>query len=608
MNDGPNLRRGLLGHWPGERSPDGVVSDRSPEANHGNYGVDARWIWFTNPRAVRHVDDRDRTYLCYLGGPSGRDIVAAAYDHDDRSFLTTVLASEFSADDHTNPSIHVREDGHVLVFWAGHNGDALFSAVSSEPESIAAFERPGRIEQESVTYPNPVRAPWSDELYLFYRDRTYTSDATDDKYGYVGDGNVYYRVSTDGGRTWGDQTRIVRPPEGHYSMYFVPAAGEEAIHFFFTDAERGGDAPKWNVMYARFRDGSFAAADGTPIADPDELPLRKDDLEVVYDSTAPGNHSTWIWDAAVDADGHPVAAYATFPSTLAHEYRYARWDGDRWRDFHLADAGRYVARRPIELHYSGGLSLDRDDPSVVYGCVARGDDCVLRRFETDTGGETWAEVPVTRRPNGCDLRPVVPRNASDELPVLWLAGSYEHMDTSQTVLRGLPADHLAGGELEGDGRHGVDLGVDLYDAAAFREGLTVCARVDARTLDERGVVANAGGAVTLGVGLDGPGYGFALEDERGNETVVSYSDAVAGVPRHLAGRWDGAAVEFAVDGQVVADAPFEGPLAFEELASWTLLKGEYLLGGGFDGAATDVRLYRRPLSDDEVAVLADRSE
>ncbi|MFC7238536.1 BNR-4 repeat-containing protein [Saliphagus sp. GCM10025317] len=608
MRDETSLSRGLLGHWSGERSPDGIVRDRSLEGNHGNYGIDARWIWFTNPRAVRHVGDRERTYVCYLGGPTGRDIVAAAYDHETRSFSTTVVDESFSDDDHTNPSLIVRNDGRILLFWAGHNGDALHYAVSCDPESVSAFGPTRQIEQESVTYPNPVRSPDDPEtLYLFYRDRTYTRDVTNDKYGYMGDGNLYYRVSEDDGLTWSDQTRIAVPPEGHYSMYFVPARGDDAIHFFFTDAERGGDAPKWNVMYAQFRNGRFHAADGSQIAGTDDLPMTKSDLEVVYDSTAAGNHYAWVWDSAVDDDGNPVVAYATFPSTLAHEYRYARWDGDQWCDHHLADAGRYIARRPIELHYSGGLSIDRDDPSVVYGCVSRGDQCELRRFETDTGGETWAEMTMTKRPVGCAIRPVVPRNAGEEVPVLWTTGSYKHMDTAQTVLRGLPADQLIGSKLEGDGSHGVDLGFDRYDAATFAGGISVAARIEPRDVTRPQVLANFGGAVTLGVGLTGKSaIEFSLRGPR-KECTVAWTDVAANESHHVAGVWDGRdRLALAVDGEVIDEGRFDGPLEFEtDWASWTLLKGEYLFDHGYDGTATDVRLYNRPLSTAELRALAE---
>jgi hypothetical protein len=63
MTGRETLSVGLLGHWSGGPSPDGIVRDRSPEGNHGNFGLDARWIWFTNPRALRHVGESDRTYL-----------------------------------------------------------------------------------------------------------------------------------------------------------------------------------------------------------------------------------------------------------------------------------------------------------------------------------------------------------------------------------------------------------------------------------------------------------------------------------------------------------------------------------------------------------------
>lgn len=600
MSDDPDLSRGLLGHWK-DVAPGGIVRDRSPEGNHGNYGIDARWIWFTNPRARFHAGEREATYLAYLGGPTGRDIVVGAYDHDREAFETTVLAPEFSADDHTNPSLALGDDSHLLVFWGGHNGDAIHYAVSSDAESVAAFDDPRRLEGESVTYPNPIRSPDGD-LLLFYRDRVYTRDATDDEYGYMGDGNCYLRRSDDRGETWSDPTLLARPPEGHYSLYALPARGPEAIHLFFTDAERGGDAPKWNVMYAKLLDGRLYAADGTLLGDPEEGPLEKDDLEVVYDSYAPENHHAWLWDCAVDREGNPVAAYATFPSTLSHEYRYARWTGEEWRDHRITDAGPYIARRPIELHYSGGLSIDRSDPDVVYGCVARGRSrevgSVLTRFETDSGGETWSSAVVGRERPGWDLRPVVPRNASEEVPVLWLAGSYDHMDTSQTVLRGLPSDHL-GGPLAGDGRHGVDLGLDRYDTRTFGDGITVAASIRPDDLESAGIVASLAGT-TLEVTSDGR-IEFALVGPDGGASV-SWDRASERERHHVAGTWDGADLALRIDGERVAESAFEGPI--EGQGSWTVLKSEYLFARGFDGRVSDLRLYGRALSAAEIRVLA----
>jgi hypothetical protein len=606
MRENSTLTRGLLGHWSGYQSPDGIVRNHSPAGADGNYGIDARWIWFTNPRAVRHVGDRDRTYFCYLGGETGTDIVVASYDHDEAALARTDIESEFSADDHTNPSIHVRDDGSILVFWAGHNGDAIHYARAEQPESIETFVAHGSFTGESVTYPNPVRSPFGDDaIYLFYRDRVYTEDATDDRWGYMGDGSLTVRKSMDGGSMWSEATSLVAPPSGHYSMYFIPAVGPEAIHLFFTDAERGGDAPKWNVMYAKYRDDAFYTAANERIGGADALPLEKDELEVVYDSSATDNSHAWVWDAAVDDDGHPVVTYATFPSTLSHEYRWARHDGDRWHDHHLADAGRYIARRPVELHYSGGLSLDRDEPTVVYGCVSRGDDCVIHRYETETGGRTWSETTVAEHARGVDTRPVVPRNASPDVPVLWLRGSYRDMDSSQTVLRGLPADRQAGDVLQSDRTFGVDLGFDLYDQAAFEDGMSVSAVIQPSDPTSTGIVANFGGGITLGTALDGHD-GVACRLRGPEETGTVATGAVAPGEHHtVTTTWDTDTLTLAVGADTVDETPFNGPVQLDDdWASWTLLKGSYLMHDAFAGEVTDVRLYDRPLSATEIETLA----
>lgn len=179
MREETTLTRGLLGYWSGYQSRDGILRDHSPAGTDGNYGIDARWIWFTNPRAVKHVGDRDRTYFCYLGGETGTDIVVTSYDHDEAALARRTVATEFSGDDHTNPSIHVRDDGHILLFWTGHNDDAIQYAPSARPESIESFGPTESFTGESVTYPNPVRSPFGDDpIYLFYRDRVYNEIKT----------------------------------------------------------------------------------------------------------------------------------------------------------------------------------------------------------------------------------------------------------------------------------------------------------------------------------------------------------------------------------------------------------------------------------------------
>lgn len=603
-----DLEDGLLGYWPVTRSPEGYVRDRSPEGNHGQFGVDARWIWFTNPRAVRHVGDRDCTYVGYLGGPSGTDIQVGAYDHDDGDLTRTTVAEGFSPDDHTNPSLLVADDGTVLVFWTGHNGEAINYARSERPEDVTAFGPTRSLSGESVTYPNPTAAP-DGTLTLLYRDRTVTRDATDNRFDYVGDGHTFFRTSTDGGRTWSDPVRAVTAPEGHYSMYFVHATDDDGgVHLFYTDAERGGDAPKHDVRYCCFRDGSFHRADGAVLADAADLPLEKGDLELVYDSSEPGNHHTWVWDVAVD-DGKPAVVYATFPSTLAHEYRYARWDGERWHDHHLADAGAYIEEGVggVELHYSAGIALDKSDPTVAYGAVNRDDYRALRRFETETGGRTWASHELRRDEAGTSMRPVAPLNASEEAPVLWLSGSYPHMNASQTVLRGLPTDGIREPALSGDGEHGADLGIDPYPDRTFAEGLSVSALLRTRAPETRQTVLRFGAGIRLDVAREASNAVECTLAGEGDETTVSWDGLEAGDSRFVEASWDGEAVTLFVDGEAVDTRPFAGPPRFGRNAGWTLLKGEHMMAHGFRGAVAEIRLYNRATTSAESERLAERA-
>ncbi|WP_306061582.1 BNR-4 repeat-containing protein [Natronococcus wangiae] len=593
------LRDGLLGYWPAVRSHRGTVWDESPRENHGRYGRDARWIWFTNPRAVRYANERDRTYVGYLGGPTGTDIVIGGFDHEPGEFERTTLEPSFSADDHTSPSVLVGQGGRLLVFWSGHNGGAIRYRRSTKPEDLASFGPIRSIEQECVTYPNPIQLEGEPNapIYLFYRDRTVTTDATDDPYGYVGDGHVHYRRSVDGGDSWSEQTRLVTAPEGHYGTYFVHAATDETIHLFFTDAERGGDAPKRHVLYAAFEDGTLFAADGEPIATESELPVTVSDLERVYDSAAPDGEYAWVWDASVDERGEPAVVYATFPSTLAHTYRYARWDAaeGKWRDHYLRDAGRYVEAAGVERHYSAGVALDPDDPTVAYACVSADGYRAVERLETDTGGRSWSVRSVCENPVGTPIRPVVPANAGDDCPALWLEGSYESMHASQTVLRGLPTDAVDG-RIDGDGETGVTLGLDLFGERAVCDGVSASALVRTRDVDRRQTILQFGEGIRLDIARETAGaLELSLADET-STTMASWDGLAAGDERFVEGAWDpdDGAMQLRVDGTTVDEAPFSGPIAFDEPnASWTLGKDAYLLGSGLLGDLREVRLYGR---------------
>ena len=128
-------------------------------------------------------------------------------------------------------------------------------------------------------------------------------------------------------------------------------------------------------------------------------------------------------DVALDAADHPVIVYAVFPTDTDHRYRYARWDGTRWVDRELVRAGRSMSVDPAEPNYSGGISLDHDDPSIVYLSRQVNGVFEVEAWTTPDGGATWSSRPLTAPSTRGNYRPVSPwGQLSDDMDIVWMHG------------------------------------------------------------------------------------------------------------------------------------------------------------------------------------------
>lgn len=171
----------------------------------------------------------------------------------------------------------------------------------------------------------------------------------------------------------------------------------------------------------RFDGRKLRTADGDAVGDEDLTTIW--DAPPVYDSGETGNDA-WIWDCSVTG-GAPELVYSELRSPADHAYRYARWTGKWWRDVSLADAGSHIVAGNDETYYTGGIYLDHERSGVCYFSVGDHADSVLERAETTDGGDTWERTVVANEAVQ-NVRPVVPRNRSDDLSVLWMRGSYTY--------------------------------------------------------------------------------------------------------------------------------------------------------------------------------------
>jgi hypothetical protein len=177
------------------------------------------------------------------------------------------------------------------------------------------------------------------------------------------------------------------------------------------------------------------------------LPITKASISpftasgVIYNGAGTGGRC-WLWDIAVGDDGHPRVLYSRCGDTANHIIHYARWTGSAWADTLIVNSGSHIGSWRAENTnyqddwYSGGACFNHSDLSEVY--ISRevsGPPHEIWRYTTADNGATWAGSAVTEASKRRNFRPIVPRNPSTELKVLWRYGvqpDYEHHLTGVT--------------------------------------------------------------------------------------------------------------------------------------------------------------------------------
>ena len=348
------------------------------------------------------------------------------------------LETEFGPDDHNSPAFYETSDGRYTAFYSGHavsRTHTLYRTTLS-PGDISAWTPRDSTDVNTlgsagVTYSNPVPIPGeTDHIYLIWRG---------------GDWKPVYATghydTTSLAWSWSLRGRLISVPVGR--PYVKCAVSGDMIGLAFTDGHPY-ETPS-NIYYAAIGRDEFGAeaffrADGSKIKDMAAGPITPAEADTVFDRLSDpegAGDNSWVWDVAFGPDTKPVVAFVTFPSRQCHQYHWARHDGTRWHDRTIVrDAGGSIAdttiRRP-EYYYSGGLTLDPLDPSVVY--VSRenrvgGWD--IEQMTTTDGGGKWTRRPITENSLASNVRPIVPRERPvDTAMVLWMTGSYDHYENPE---------------------------------------------------------------------------------------------------------------------------------------------------------------------------------
>ena len=393
---------------------------------------DGAWCWFSDPRAIYAGDPEHRNIVTGWVTKSG-DIEVTSLNIHSGKITKQIIYPELQVDDHDNPAFLELPDHRILTQFAWHGGDkGVIQNTTSRSQDITSFGE------------NVVFKPKTDELLELYKRETYTY-ANPMKLSE--EGNKIYSfgrwvgfkpnmiTSSDNGQTWSPPRVVITSPEldinnRPYVKYY--SDGKSRIHLVFTDGHPAVE-PTNSVYYCYYENDAFWKSDGQKICNVDELPFHPTDATVVYQATEERGRA-WIFDISADAQGRPVILYSRYPRIKQHDYYYTRWDGHGWHDHRIIYSGPWFpedvhGERQRELNYSGGLTLDPVDPSVIYFSHVIDGVFEISRGETPDYGKTWGITPVTRHSQYDNVRPYVPRyqKTRDKKMVLWMQNkSYIH--------------------------------------------------------------------------------------------------------------------------------------------------------------------------------------
>ena len=378
---------------------------------------DGAWCWFQDPRAVYISGEHNRTYAQWVT-KEGR-LQVGLYDHDTKSVELETIKENWDADDHNVGAFIVLEDNRLMLFYARHNKEGLFCRTSTYPENIHFWEEEVEISNtDRITYAHPFFLSEESRFYVFWRGPSWKPT---------------FSTSEDGIQ-WSTPRILLQDPKNSHNSVRpytkIVSDGKSTFHVAFTDGHPRNEEEN-SIYYISYSDGLFKTADGKVIGEMVDIPLNPADADIVYDANSSGIRS-WVWDIAVDPSGNPVVAYTRLPSPNHHIYHLAYSDGTVWRDLEVSLAGGWFPETPAgkeerEKHYSGGISLNQENPFIVYLSRPFNGTFEISRAEYKPNQGIWLNQELTSKSKHNNIRPLYARGAApDREVVLWMSGSYIH--------------------------------------------------------------------------------------------------------------------------------------------------------------------------------------
>ena len=587
------------------------------------------WCWFADPRALFHENESGTIKNSYIGYIDVHgNIKATQVDYLANRTSEVLIRSWFQPDDHNNPTFLVLPDERVMIFYSRHTDEPYFYyRVSREPGDITTLGKEMRLETaDNTTYPSSfILADDPDHIYLCWRGigwhPTIARLTLPDK-----EDNVHF--------DWGPY-QIVQSQEGGrgvrpYAKYM--SNGKDRIYLAYTTTHP--DNQSVNYIYFNYIDINTRALKdikGKQLETVGSGTLHNVEATAGYENSYPNAvaagspYRNWLWEISIIDEEKPViAAVRISEDKESHEYWHVKWNGSEWQETFLSRAGGHFHQTPgLEKCYSGGMAIDKADPSVIYGSVPvegkHGEVYELVKFTVAGKGAPVKREQLTYDSPKNNVRPFVLSNGGGVPRVAWMQGDYYDWIVSSARPGGFPTAIRTNMEIPASK---VSPGNDLL----FHDETPRVAPGGVKPI----VIPRTGTftlVVTLSIDHDAffgeiirtDAFTYGIEPgelprpyvkvgnkKAGSSNVLGNSDAWKTESRGTGGHWH----------DPVKPEEFQLAITYEEGALKTYIDGlvdQYIVVSGlslsevittdFKGTLQHLRIYDRVLSQDEIKAL-----
>ncbi len=396
----------------------------------GYVRINGLGTWHAQPQPTA-IREGNKTF--FGSTDENGNIILSSYDHAEREWKHTIVDSDRGADDHIQPAILVRDDGRILAAWSKRRSDRndIRWAISENPHDISEFGEINAFHAGNRgDYPKLVE--WNGEIRVYYRAAGF--DVWD------------YRVSSDGGATWGNAK-----PWLDFSAYDQPISPHRVYSHLYREGDQlhfvigGYRSEDKTVRHAYLEDGQYFDSHGNPVGADGEPITAWDDMTRVWRGTLDHwTDSPNVTDLVVK-DGVPYISFEEMKRVGrgggSGDFR-ARWATYRDGEWFVSDeivpmGGEIPESAPVPgLYHKGAVTFDHSDPYTVFVGVEVDHDkraYQIQEWTTKDGGQSWEKVWGSNdgevkgyEPHAKRGQALSPRNHDgEELRVLWWAGRHD---------------------------------------------------------------------------------------------------------------------------------------------------------------------------------------